>query len=309
MNRQWLLARRPQGMVRPDDFRLAVSPLPEMGEGEILVRNQLLSCDPTQRGWMAYDTYWPAVPIGDVMRGIAVGEVTGSRHPEIRVGQVVQGLFGWQEWAVVNPAKMQLFTVVPAGVAPELGIGLLGLTGLTAYFGLLEVGQVKATDTVVISGAAGATGSVAGQIAKILGCRVVGIAGGPGKCARLVDECGFDAAIDYKSENILTRLRKTCPDGVDLFFDNVGGDALDAALLSLALHGRIVLCGAISTYNHEGAAPGPRNYLRLLTRLVRWHGEGRLKQRVDVVSGFENAPAALARLFSGENQGKQLVRI
>jgi NADPH-dependent curcumin reductase CurA len=216
-------------------------------------------------------------------------------------------------------------------VSPELGVSLFGLTGLTAYFGLLEIGRAKAGDTVVISGAAGATGSVAGQIAKILGCRVVGIAGGPEKCARLVDEWGFAAAIDYKNENILTRLRKTCPDGVDLFFDNVGGDALDAALLSLAVHGRIVLCGAMSTYNLDGPAPGPRNYLRLLTRrarmegfvvtdymarageaieqLARWHREGRIEQRVDVVTGFENAPAALARLFAGENNGKQLVRI
>jgi NADPH-dependent curcumin reductase CurA len=331
LNRQWLLARRPQGMVRANDFRLVVNPLPGIGEGEILVHNQLLSCDPTQRGWMAYDTYLPAVQIGDVMRGIAVGEVTSSRHPDFRVGQIVQGLFGWQEWAAVNPAKIPFCVLVPEEMSPELGVSLLGLTGLTAYFGLLEVGQAKASDTVLISGAAGATGSVAGQIAKLLGCRVVGIAGGPEKCARLLEEWGFDAAIDYKSENILTRLRKTCPTGVDLFFDNVGGDALDAALLSLALHGRIVLCGAMSTYNLDGPAPGPRNYLRLLTRRARmegfvvtdymaradeaiahlacWHQEGRIKQRVDVVTGFENAPAALARLFAGENQGKQLVRI
>jgi hypothetical protein len=331
MNKQWLLARRPQGMVRAEDFRLVTAARPEPAPGEILVRNQLLSCDPTQRGWMAYDTYWPAVRVGEVMRAIALGEVMASRHPDYRVGQIVQGLFGWQEWAAVNPDTMAFVLPVPAGVPPEMGIGLLGLTGLTAYFGLLDVGQAKPGDTVLISGAAGATGSVAGQIAKILGCRVVGIAGGAEKCARLLDEWGFDAAIDYKSENLLTRLRSTCPNGVDLFFDNVGGDALDAALLSLAIGGRVVLCGAMSTYNLDGPAPGPRNYLRLLTRrgrmqgflvtdymsraseavrqLSSWYEEGRVKQRVDVVAGFENAPAALARLFTGESQGKQLVRI
>jgi NADPH-dependent curcumin reductase len=330
-NRQWLLARRPQGMVTAEDFRLAVGPIPTPGEGEILVRNRFLSCDPTQRGWMAYDTYLPVVEIGDVMRAVAIGEVQRSNHPDFHVGQIVQGLFGWQEWAAVAPATQTFFVPVPDGVSLEIGASLLGLTGLTAFFGLIDVGQAKPSDTVLVSGAAGATGQVAGQIAKILGCRVVGIAGGPEKCARLVDEWGFDAAIDYKHENLLTRLRKTCPNGVDLYFDNVGGDALDAALLSLALHGRIVLCGAMSTYNLDRPAPGPRNYLRLLTRrgsmqgflvsdhlarasraiehLLRWHQEGRLKQRVDVVDGFENAPAALARLFTGENQGKQLVRI
>jgi NADPH-dependent curcumin reductase len=331
MNRQWLLARRPRGMVSREDFAMVVRARPEPEAGEILVRNRLLSCDPTQRGWMAYDTYWPAVPVGEVMRAIALGEVVVSRHPGFGVGQMVQGLFGWQEWAVVKPETTAFFLPVPAEVSPEIAISLLGLTGLTAYFGLIEVGQAKSDDTVLISGAAGATGSVAGQIAKLLGCRVVGIAGGAEKCARLIDECRFDVAIDYKSENLLTRLRQTCPDGVNLFFDNVGGDALDAALLSLALFGRIVLCGAVSTYNLDGPAPGPRNYLRLLTRrgrmqgfvvtdylpraaeaeqkLLRWHEEGRVKQRVDVVEGFENAPTALARLFTGTNQGKQLVRI
>jgi NADPH-dependent curcumin reductase len=330
-NRQWLLARRPQGAVSVEDFRLNEAKVPEPGEGEILVRNLYLSCDPTQRGWMAGETYMPAVRIGDVMRAIAGGEVVRSRAGRLAPGQRVQGFFGWQDYALVNPDGDPPVVTIPDGFSFPTGMSALGLTGITAYFGLLDVGRAKAGETVLVSGAAGATGSTVGQIAKILGCRVIGVAGGPEKCRYLMDELGFDGAIDYKSDNLITALRKQCPKGIDVFFDNVGGVILDTALVFLALHGRVVICGSIATYNDETPAPGPRNYIRLLTRRGRmegflvldyyhraaeaiavlsgWLREGKLKDRVDVIDGFENAPAALGRLFTGENRGKQLVKI
>ncbi len=330
-NRQWLLARRPDGLVTEEDFRLVESPAPVPADGEVLVRNQYLSVDPTQRGWMAGDTYLPAVKIGDVMRSFAVGEVVESRHPGFRPGQVVQGLFGWQELAIARPGSSSSPTPVPAGIPVETAMSALGLTGLTAYFGLLEVGRPKAGETVVVSGAAGATGSVAAQIARIHGCRVVGIAGGPEKCAYLVGELGLDGAIDHRAGGIGKRLRELCPKGVDVFFDNVGGEALDAVLASLAMRGRIVLCGGIAHYNDTRPSPGPSNYLNLVVKRGRmegflvldylsrageavsalsgWLREGRLKDRVDVVEGIDKAPAALLRVFAGRNQGKQLVRL
>ena len=330
-NRQWLLARRPRAAVSVEDFRLHEAEIPEPGEGEILVRNHYLSCDPTQRGWMARDTYLPMVPLGEVMRAIAGAEVVRSRDGRFSPGQRVQGFFGWQDYAVVNPSAALPIVSIPDDFPIPTAMSALGLTGLTAYFGLLDVGQAKAGETVVVSGAAGATGSMVGQIAKLKGCRAVGIAGGPEKCRYLTQELGFDAAIDYKRENLITALRAYCPNGIDVYFDNVGGAILDAALVFLALHGRVVICGAISTYNDESQAPGPKNYLRLLIRRGRmegflvldyyhraeeaiaaiagWLRQGKLKDRVDVVEGFENAPAALGRLFTGENRGKQLVKI
>ncbi len=330
-NRQWLLARRPTGSIGPADFRLSEVDIPEPNEGEILVRNHYLSCDPTQRGWMARDTYMPAMPVGDVIRSFAGGEVVRSRDPRFEPGQHVQGLFGWQDYAVVKQSDAIPIFSIPSEFPITTGLSALGLTGLTAYFGLLDVGRAKQGETVVVSGAAGATGSAVGQIARILGCRVVGIAGGKEKCRYLTSELGFDAAIDYKSENLVTALRRSCPNGIDVYFDNVGGPILDAALAFLALRGRVVICGAISTYNDEALAPGPKNYINLLVRRGRmegflvldyvhrtaeaiaalsgWLREGKLKDRVDVVEGFENAPAALGRLFTGENLGKQLVKI
>ena len=331
VNRQWLLARRPRGPIQAEDFRLVESPVPEPGDGEALVRNLYLSCDPTQRGWMASDTYLPRVKIGDVMRSFAAGQVVASRHPALPVGRLVQGLFGWQDYVVTGPGAPASPVPIPPGVPVETALSALGLTGITAYFGLLEIGRPRAGETVVVSGAAGATGSIAAQIAKILGCRTVGIAGGAEKCRYLTEELGLDAAIDYKSEDLGRRLRRTCPGGIDVFFDNVGGEILDAALASLAMRGRVVLCGAISRYNDTELAPGPRNYLNLLVQrgrmegfivldhmdrageavaeLAGWLRDGKLKDRVDVQVGLENAPAALGRLFRGENQGKQLVRI
>ncbi len=328
-NRQWLLARRPQGTISREDFTwVEEGPVPSPAEGELLVRNLWLSCDPTQRGWIAGDTYLPAVKIGEVVRSFAVGKVVESKHPKFRPGDLVQGLFGWQDYACVKPGAA---APVPQGVPVETAMSVLGVTGITAYFGLLEVGRPKAGETVVVSGAAGATGSVVGQIAKIHGCRAIGIAGGAEKCRWLVEDYGFDAAIDYKREEVGKRLKELCPKGVDVFFDNVGGEILDAALARLALRGRVVLCGAIARYNDSAQAPGPKNYLNLLVQrgrmegfivldympraaeavsaLAGWLKEGRLKDRVDVQRGLENAPTALARLFTGENRGKQLLRI
>jgi NADPH-dependent curcumin reductase CurA len=330
VNRQWLLARRPQGLISSEDFQFVERPVPDLVDGEVLIRVLYLSCDPTQRGWLARDTYLPAVAIGDVVRSIAVGEVVKSTHPNFEPGQLVQGLFGWQDYIVVVPGKGSSPTPVPPGVPIEAAMSVLGLNGLTAYFGLLEIGRPQMGETVVVSAAAGATGSAAGQIAKIKGCRVIGIAGGADKC-RYVTELGFDAAIDYKKDNVYARLKETCPKGIDIYFDNVGGEILDMALALLALRGRIVLCGAIARYNDDAPAPGPRNYSQLIVQrgrmegfiatdymrrtaeafpdLYTWMSEGKLKYRVDVQHGLENAPSALARLFTGENQGKQLVKI
>lgn len=330
-NRQWLLARRPTGALAAADFRLNETDIPELGNAEILVRNVYLSCDPTQRGWMARDTYMPAIPIGEVIRSFAAGEVVRSNDPRFVPGQRVQGLFGWQDYAVGKHSDASPVFPIPEGFQMTTGLGALGLNGMTAYFGLLDVGKAKQGETVVVSGAAGATGSVVGQIAKILGCRVVGIAGGKAKCDYLTGELGFDAAVDYKSDNLITALRTACPNGIDVYFDNVGGPILDSALAFLAMHGRVVICGAISTYNDDAPSPGPKNYMNLLARrgrmegflvmdyfhrapeaisaLSTWLREGKLKERIDVVEGFENAPAALARLFTGGNLGKQLVKI
>ncbi len=330
INRRWLLAQRPHGLVKKEDFRWVEEPVAQPGEGEVLVRNLYLSCDPTQRGWMGGDTYMPGVRIGDVMRSRAAGKVLESRHARWHVGDLVQGLLGWQDYAVVKPEDVFL-TPVPPGVSIETALSILGMTAHTAYFGLLDVGRPQPGETVVVSGAAGATGSTVGQSAKIKGCRVVGIAGGPEKCRYLTSELGFDAAIDYKAEDVAARLGETCPKGIDVYFDNVGGSILDAALSRLAFKGRVVICGAISRYNDTSMAPGPSHYTNLLLRRGRmegflvldymaripeavtalggWLREGKLKDRVDVQTGLENAPAALVRLFKGENLGKQLVKI
>jgi NADPH-dependent curcumin reductase CurA len=331
-NRQWRLAERPTGMVEERNFRWTEEPVPEpRTDGEILVRNLYLSCDPTQRGWIARDTYLPAVPIGDVVRSLAVGRVEKSANAGFREGDLVQGLFGWQDYALMradgpSPPR-KLLPEVPV----ELQMSALGSTGLTAYFGLLDVGRPQPGETVVVSGAAGATGSVAAQIARIKGCRAIGIAGGKDKCQWLVDVAHLDAAIDYKSENVAAKLRETCPKGIDVYFDNVGGELLDIALAQLAMRGRIVISGAIATYNDSEARPGPKNYMNLVVKrgrmegflvfdfmarapeavmqLFSWIQEKKLTDRVDVEHGLENAPRALRRLFLGENRGKQLVKI
>ncbi len=330
VNRQWLLARRPKGVVSAEDFRWNEASVPEPGEGEALVRNLYLSCDPTQRGWMAGDTYLPAATLGEPMRSFAVGEVVRSRDPSIAEGQLVQGLFGWQDFTLARAGSPSQARPLPPGVPVENAMSALGLTGLTAWFGLTEVGRPSAGETVLVSGAAGATGSMACQIARLLGCKVVGVAGGPEKCRWLTETLHVEA-IDYREGHLPARLRRACPDGIDVFFDNVGGPVLEAALDNLALRGRVVLCGAISRYSDEAPSPGPRNYSNLIVKRGRmegfivldhfarageaaaklgaWLAAGELVDRVDVVQGLENAPAALRRLFEGQNQGKQLVKV
>ena len=331
VNRQWRLARRPSGMVQSSDFTWTEEPVPSVGEGQTLVRNLYLSMDPTQRGWMSRDTYLPAIAIGDVVRSLGVGQVVGSRHASFKPGDLVQGGVGWQDYLLTDGGGELPVSKLPPGVDIPLAMSVLGLTGITAYFGLLEVGRPEAGETVVVSGAAGATGSVVGQIAKIKGCRVVGIAGGPEKCAWLTEKAGFDAAIDYKAERADRRLRDLCPDGIDVFFDNVGGAILDAALAHLARRGRVVICGAIAGYNEKVPPPGPRNYLSLLVQrgrmegfiildymdrageavaaLSQWVREGKLHHEEDIQEGLENAPSTLLRLFEGKNRGKQLLKI
>ena len=328
-NRQWLLAQRPDGAIEDSDFKFVETEIPAPGEGEVVIRNLMLSCDPTQRGWIAFDTYLPAVKIGEVVRSIGAGRVVASNSPDYAVGDIVSGLVGWQDYVAINP-KGQL-NKLPPGAPLELAMSVLGLTGMTAYFGLLDVGRPIAGETVVVSGAAGATGSVVGQIAKIKGCRAIGIAGGAEKCRWLTEEAGFDAAIDYKSENVPARLKALCPKGIDIFFDNVGGELLDAALARLAMRGRVVLCGGIANYNAKESSPGPKNYLNLVVQrgrmegfiildylprageaigaLASWVQSGQLKYKVDVQHGLETAPATLRRLFEGQNEGKQLLRI
>lgn len=328
-NRQWLLARRPQGAIQDSDFDFVETEVPTLGENEVLLRNLVLSCDPTQRGWIAYDTYLPAVKIGEVVRSAGAGRVVASNNPAYAVGDLLSGLTGWQDYLAINPKGQ--FNKLPAGAPLELAMSVLGLTGITAYFGLLEIGRPVAGETVVVSGAAGATGSVVGQIARIKGCRVVGIAGGAEKCRWLTEDLGFDASIDYKSENVGARLKELCPKGIDIFFDNVGGDILDAALARLAMRGRVVLCGGIAGYNATESLPGPKNYLNLVVQrgrmegfivldymaraseavgaLAAWVQSGEIKNKVDVQHGLENAPATLRRLFEGRNEGKQLLRI
>ena len=333
INRQWLLAARPHGMVGPDNFSYREAPLESLAAGQVLVRNQVFTFDPTQRNWMVdRPSYLPPVALGEVMRAGTVGEVVESKHPEFSVGDLVQTTGGWQDFAVVAPGQGPMgLTKLPEGVSPELMLSVLGITGLTAYFGMLELGEPKAGETVLVSGAAGATGSVAGQIARIKGCRVVGIAGGSRKCDWLKEQAGFDEVIDYKSEDVAQRIAETCPEKWDVFFDNVGGPILEAALNHLNLYSRIVLCGGIANYNAIDPVPGPNNLMNLVTNrgrmqgfiildylpraleaveaLLGWVGAGELAYEVDVQEGFENIPKTLQRLYTGENFGKQLLRL
>jgi NADPH-dependent curcumin reductase CurA len=331
VNRQVRLAARPVGLPRPGDWNLTDAPVGEPGEGEILVKVEYISLDPAMRGWMNEGkSYIRPVGLGEVMRAGAAGRVVASRNPRYGEGDAVTGGFGVQEYAISDGRGVQKVDTALAGLPTWLGA--LGMPGMTAYFGLLDVGKPEPGQTVVVSGAAGAVGSVVGQIAKIKGCRVVGIAGGAGKCRMLVEELGFDAAIDYKGEDVKAKLREHCPDGIHVYFDNVGGDILDAALARLAMRARVVICGAISQYNSTEPPRGPSNYLSLLVNrasmtgmlvldyverhgeaareMARWMAEGRLKAREDVVAGGIAAfPDALLRLFRGENTGKLVLRV
>jgi NADPH-dependent curcumin reductase len=332
-NRQWLLEARPQGMIKESDFRWNEMSVPPLKDGQVLLRNLAFSFDPTQRGWMSMDTYMPAIPLGQTMKAGTIGQVVESKREGFAKGDLVQGLFGWEDYTVNGGEGLMGLQKLPRGTDPILALSLLGTTGLTAYFGTLDVGAVKAGDTFVVSGAAGATGSVSGMIAKIKGCRVVGIAGGREKCDWLLKEAGFDAAIDYKNENVAEALTKHCPQGINVYFDNVGGEILDHALARLAYGARVVVCGAISQYNNLGERNpvGPKNYFNLIMQHARmegflvfhfmpryseaiaemskWYAEGKLKNEVDLQQGLENAPKTIIRLFTGANFGKQLLKL
>lgn len=331
-NRQWILVKRPHGMVGAQNFELREEKIPEPNDGEALVRILYCAFDPAMRGWMEdRESYIPPVQIGEVMRCGGVGQVVASRSPQFKEGDLVNGMLGWQEYAIVGRPGLMPATVIPPGTEPTHVLGVLGITGLTAYFGLLDLGQPAEGETVVVSGAAGATGSVAGQIARIKGCRTIGIAGGPEKCAWLTDELRFDEAIDYKSEDVGRRLGELCPKGLDVYFDNVGGPILEAALAHLAPRARVVLCGGISGYNELEPPPGPRNLMNLILNRARmegfividylsrfgeasaelagWLAAGELVSREDVQLGIENAVDAFQRLFSGKNIGKQLLKL
>ena len=273
--RRWLLKSRPNGPLKDSDFDLVTVPMPDVGEGQFLVRLTHFSFDPTQRGWLGGDTYLPAVPIGGVVRAGGIGEVVASKHPGFEVGDVVQGTFGWQEHALTDgTTETGPVTKLRAGITPEQALGVFGVTGLTAWFGLTEIGQPKAGDTVLVSGAAGATGSVVVQVAKALGCKVIGIAGGAEKCGWVVEQAGADACIDYRAGNVPRQIRENAPKGVNVVFENVGGEILDAALANLALRARVVLCGGISSYNDtaEDRSPGLRNYMNLTVMRGRMEG-------------------------------------
>lgn len=331
-NRRLVLAERPSGLVNDKNTRLETAQVPELKDGEALVKVRYLSIDPTIRTWMDdVPSYLPPIQIDEVIRSGGVGEIVESRTDAYTPGQLVFGMTGWQDYVVIDAGESAM-QVLPDGVPPGIAIGILGVTGMTAYFGLIDVGQVKDGDVVVVSGAAGATGSAAGQIAKIKGAKkVVGIAGGAEKCAYIVDELGFDEAIDYKNEDVAKRLHEACPDGIDLYFDNVGGSILNDCLANIAMRGRVVLCGAISTYNSDDPPPGPSNYLSLLVRRGRMEGfiildyldrfpaaqmevagwilEGKIKSSEHIVEGLEKAPDALNLLFSGGNTGKVIVAL
>ncbi|MFF7245414.1 NADP-dependent oxidoreductase [Embleya sp. NPDC008237] len=330
-NRQIRLAARPFGLPKPTDWDLVDEPVHEPADGRLLVEVSHISLDPAMRGWMNdVRSYIPPVRIGEVMRAGGIGRVIASRHPDFAVGEHVYGPFGVQEYADSDGTGVH--RVDPAAAPLSTYLGALGITGLTAYFGLFDIGDPQPGQTVLVSGAAGAVGSVVGQLARLKGCRTVGIAGGPDKCRLLVEEFGFDAAVDYKNEDVTAALRKHCPDGVHVYFDNVGGEILDAALTRLARGARVVICGAISQYNNTEPGPGPTNYLSLLVNrasmtgmvvfdyadryaeasaeLAGWLADGRLRSREDVVEGDVTAfPQTLLRLFSGANTGKLVLRI
>jgi NADPH-dependent curcumin reductase len=330
VNRQFRLAARPVGLPKKSDWHFTAEDVAQPADGQVLVKVLQLSLDPAMRGWMNEGrSYIPPVGIGEVMRAGGVGKVVASKNPQFALGEHVSGTFGVQEYCLMDArylAKIDL----RLGTLPQW-LNALGMPGMTGYFGLLEVGQPKAGETVVVSGAAGAVGQTVGQVARIKGCRAVGIAGGKAKCDFVVNELHFDACIDYKSGNLKDGLKEHCPKGVDVYFDNVGGEILDAVLTRINRHARIVICGAISQYNNTAAVKGPSNYLSLLVNRARmqgmvvfdyadrygvavkdiaqWMREGKFVSREDVVSGIETFPDTLNKLFSGENFGKLVLKV
>jgi NADPH-dependent curcumin reductase CurA len=331
INRQVRLKSRPVGIPQPHHFEIVAAPVPEPAEGELLIRNIYLSVDPAMRGWVnALANYAEPVPIGGVMRAGAVGRVEVSRHADFVPGDFVAGMFGWQDY-VALPGKSIQRKITDSDLPVSTALGVLGLNGLTAYFGLLDIGQPKAGETVVVSTAAGAVGSCAGQIAKIIGCRTVGIAGGPEKARLCREEFRYDAAIDYKAGSLDADLAGACPDGVDVYFDNTAGAISDAVMRRLRMRARVVICGTASIPSWEPIPPGPRVERHLLSRrarmqgllvfdyaarypeareqLVKWVRAGLIRYREDILEGIEHAPGAIAGLYRGENMGKRLIRI
>ena len=330
VNHQFRLAARPVGLPKSSDWNYTEEPVRAPNDGEVLMKIVYLSLDPAMRGWMNdVKSYIPPVQLGEVMRAGGVGEVLESRHPGFKKGDQVYGTVGIQEYATVDGKGL---TKVDSRLAPlPVYLGTLGMPGMTAYFGLLDVGKPQPGQTVVVSGAAGAVGMVVGQIAKIKGCRAVGIAGGREKCDYLVRELGFDAAVDYKSDDVKRTLRQHCPQGVDVYFDNVGGEILDIVLTQIARNARVVICGAISQYNNTAPVKGPSNYMSLLVNrasmtgmlvfdyasrypeamrdMAGWLAAGKLKTREDIVTGLETFPETLLKLFKGENFGKLVLKV
>ena len=330
-NKQIILKKRPSGVPTSDTWQLESTLIPELKEGEILIQQHYISLDPAMRGWMN-DTksYIPPVAIDDVMRAGSIGKVIENNgNPKFEVGDCVTSWGGVQQYAITNGDG---WYKVDERLAPmPMYIGTLGMPGMTAYFGITEVGKIKEGDIVLVSGAAGAVGSIVGQIAKIKGCTVIGIAGGKDKCDYLINELGFDDAIDYKSDNIYTALKKKCPKGIDVYFDNVGGIILDAALSKLRMHARVVICGAISQYNKKSKIDGPSNYLSLLVtrstmqgmvvmdyakeygnaakQMGIWMQAGKLKSKEDIYEGIENFQETYNRLFSGDKKGKLILKV
>jgi NADPH-dependent curcumin reductase CurA len=330
INHKFLLAARPVGMPKRSDWTYTEEPVGEPKEGELLVQALYISLDPAMRMWVnEARSYMPPVAIGAVMRALGVGVVTASRNARFAVGDHVSAAFGVQEYALTDGQGVRKVDTRLAPLPKYLSV--LGMTGMTAYFGLLDTGQPKTGETVVVSAAAGAVGSIVGQIAKIKGCQVVGIAGGHEKCSFITQELGFDAAIDYKNEDVKQALRQHCPEGIDIYFDNVGGAILDAALAQLRLHARIVICGAISQYCNTGPASGPSNYLALISNratmkgmlvldyvdryaqagaeMAAWIAAGKLKSREDIVQGLATFPETLLKLFKSENTGKLMLKV
>jgi NADPH-dependent curcumin reductase CurA len=331
LNRRFLLRERPTDRIGPETFELVEEEVPEIGDGEALVRTEWLSLDPTNRTWIDdTPTYLPPVAIGEVMRALGLGRVVRSNHPGYEEGKLVQGLVGWQEYCVASDSA-PLLPTPELDVAPSSFLGVLGMTGLTAWVGITQIGKPQPGETVVVSAAAGAVGSVAGQLAKAKGARVVGIAGGPDKTAMLTEELGFDAAVDYKAEDWREQLVAATPDGIDVDFENVGGEIMDAVFARLNIRSRVALCGLISGYNEEGAPAGPKAFGNLLIKrsllqgfivLDHFHqapeavaeisalmAEGKLKPLETVVEGFEQLPETINMLFDGANVGKLVVRV
>jgi hypothetical protein len=331
-NRQLILHSRPKGLLAPGDLQLIEAPLPSLTEGQALARVKYLSIDPTMHVWMSVDTYLPAVAIGEVMRAFGFAEVIESRHKDFKKGDKVVGLTGLQDYCVIDPAdkRAAFHKVPPIPFLPDTAfLGVLGLTGLAAYFGMMDIAKPQKGETLVVSAAAGATGSIAGQIGKIHGCRVVGIAGGPEKCKWITDELGFDAAVDYKQPDWKVRLAAATPKGVDINYENVGGAIMHHVLELMNLHGRVVLCGLISGYTTGDPALESfamvlvkrlrvegfiiidfmNRYMEAATQLGKWKMFGKLRDRETIVEGLEKAPEAITMLFTGGNVGKLIVKV